>query len=452
MNSLPLASPSSNPLVNSVSRLLEHVMRQQVLGGVPEVERIKEWIEQRQVATLAEFRPTELREVARLCLDMVAGYPGEVVALLWNGEVAEAAKELIRGMRQSETPDVQEKASALAQAVLDAGHEMNVDSTEWPLGVSRLLHGRWVASKDYAAEKGAKFNGVSLKGGLEVFRSAQVPFLSKSTVKSTDNFSEGVLDEDGKPLERRHLLEASWDDRKRFLEQVNQKTLSNGYEALDKRCADAERRPGEHAVQCTPESFGRLLAHVASRIPPGQGQAFKLSFRLAGNFGEVRDRVVFLEKTPEKGPMALKVWLYDPEVTGDMCHLRVLPEKLASLSFHDFDLRREFMPGSVILLNLILDDLNWAVILWHATEQARQKPSEILRHDMHHGLRAASESLQTVRVQLSKVKQRKIDCTEVLENGLGMVHKGLDKVKLREFLSFDFDWKSIGLFELVRVC
>lgn len=368
MNSLPLTLPQGNlPPINLndvVVQLMMQGVKEMMRGGVSEVEMLKGWIVQGNVADLAEHLPTERGEVAQLCLDMVEGHPKEVTVLLWNGGIAAEAMELMREMERSDAPDAQRKALALAQAVLDAGHEMDVDSTAWPAGVSELLQERQNARQDYAAQQIAKFDGVSLKGGLEVFRSAEVPFLSKSKDKSTENFSDGVLEASGRYLvERGHLLEAIKDDRKTFLEQINLRKVSFGYEAIEKRCVDAKRLRGELAVQCTPESFGQLLAHMASRIPPGKSQTFDLSFSLAGDFGNVRDMVVFLEKTSEKGHMALKVSLYDPEVTGDMSHLRVLPEELAKLSFHDFDLRRAFKPGSVELLNLMQDDWDLAISL-----------------------------------------------------------------------------------------
>ena len=368
MNPVPLTSPQGNlppiNLTDVVVQLMMQGVKEMMRGGVSEVEMLKDCIVQGKVADLAEHLPTKLGEVAQLCLDMVGRHPKEVTVLLWNGGVAAEAMKLLREMAQSDAPDAQKKALALAQAILDAGHEMDVDSTAWPAGVSELLQERQKARQDYAAHQVAKFDGVSLKGGLEVFRSAEVPFLSKSTDKSTENFSNGVLEESGKYLvERGHLLEAIKDDRKKFLEQINLRKVSFGFDAIEKRCVDAKRLRGELAVQCTPESFGQLLAHMASRIPPGKNQTFDLSFSLAGDFGKVRDMVVFLEKTSEKGPMALKVSLYDPEVTGDMSHLRVLPEELAKLSFHDFDLRRAFKPGSVELLNLMQDDWDLAISL-----------------------------------------------------------------------------------------
>lgn len=367
MNSLPLTLPQGNlPPINLNDFVVQFVkkgMQKMMRGGVSEVEMLKGWIVQGNVADLAEHLPTEHGKVAQLCLDMVEGHPKEVMVLLWDREVVAEAMKLMREMGRSDAPDAQKKAFALAQAVLDVGHEMDVTSSAWPAGVSELLQERRKASQDYSAHQAAKFDGVSLKGGLVIFRSAEVPFLSKRTGKSTENFSDGVMDESGKLLERRHLLEAVKDDRKIFLEQINLRKVSFAYEALETRCVNAQRLRAELAVQCTPESFGQLLAHMASRIPPGKSQAFDLSFSLAGDFGNVRDMVVFLEKTSEKGPMALKVSLYDAEVTGDMSHLRVLPEELVKLSFHDFDLRRAFKPGSIDLLNLMQDDWDLAISL-----------------------------------------------------------------------------------------
>lgn len=359
------SSTQGNPSHSiNLNDIVARLMQQGLRGDVPEVDCLKEWIVKGNVADLAEHRPVKPGEVAGLCLDMVEQYPKEVAVLLWHGGVAAEALKRMREMAQSDEPDAQKKALALVQAVLDAGHEVDLHSGPWTSGVNELLQERHKAREDYATQQVAKFSGVSHKSGLEVFRSAKEPFFSISTGKSTDNFSDGVRDESGRQLERRHLVEAAKDDRRQFLEQVNQKrAVSLGLETLEKRCGDAKRLRGELAVQCAPESFGQLLAHMASRISPGKSQAFELSFSLAGDFGNIRDMVVFLEKTSEKGPMALKVSLYDPEATGDMSHMRVLPEELAKLSFHDFDLRRAFKPGSVDLLNLMQDDWDLAISL-----------------------------------------------------------------------------------------
>lgn len=367
MNSNPTLSKGNPSPINFNDiflQLVQQGMKNMMRGDASETEMLRGWIEKRNVADLVEHRPTKPREVAQLCLDMVEKYPKEVTVLLWNAEVAGEAGALVRLMAPCDAPDAQSKALALAQALLDAGHGMEMSDTAWPVGVSDLLKERRTAHDDYLIQKTTKFQEGLLKGGLQVFHSASLPFLSKSTNKSVENFSEGVLDEAGKRLERRHLLEASKDDRKLFLEQVNQKrTVSLSLETLENRCVNAKRLRGELAVQCAPESFGQLLAHMASRIPPGKQQAFDLSFSLAGDFGNVCDMVVFVEKTSEKEPMAIKVSLYDPEVTGDMSHMRALPEELAKLSFHDFDLRRAFKPGSVDLLNLMQDDWDLAISL-----------------------------------------------------------------------------------------
>ncbi len=112
----------------------------------------------------------------------------------------------------------------------------------------------------------------------------------------------------------------------------------------------------EQAVQCAPDQLGALLAQLASLVAPGKNRSFALSFSPEGEFNDVHHMMVFLEKSLEKGAMALKVSVYDPELSGDTSHLRVLPEHLVQLSFHDFDLRHAFHPGTVDILNLMLDD------------------------------------------------------------------------------------------------
>jgi hypothetical protein len=232
---------------------------------------------------------------------------------------------------------------------------MDAKSPEWPPCVFNLLQERSGAFHDYWKTKLEKFKNAPTKGGIEVFSSEGKPFLSLSGKKTTENLS-GNLGAEGEKLRSWHLAEAAKDDRKDCLKKLNQRVAPLDYAVLESRCQMARRVRNEQAVQCAPDQLGALLAQLASLVAPGKNRSFALSFSPEGEFNDVHHMTVFLEKSLEKGVMALKVSLYDPELSGDTSHLRVLPEHLVQLSFHDFDLRHAFHPGTVDILNLMLDD------------------------------------------------------------------------------------------------
>jgi hypothetical protein len=86
--------------------------RVEMLKGASEMVRIKEWIDTKAVAKLAEYPPANPREVAKLCLYMATSSPDEVTVLLWNGKVAEAAMELMQEISLGETPETRSAGRA----------------------------------------------------------------------------------------------------------------------------------------------------------------------------------------------------------------------------------------------------------------------------------------------------------------------------------------------------
>lgn len=355
MNSFPI--PHEQHQLLALANILVQLPQQDapVFGA----DGLKELIQQKKLAELAEFQTFAYEHVSELCLEMVEQHPDEVTVLLWDKELAEECKELLCDAALYGIVMTDTQAEALARAILNAGHELDVNNAEWPPCVHKLLQERAASFSLYWDSKREKFKDAPSKGGLTVFPSSGRPFLSLSDKKSTENLT-GQLGENGKKLEGRHLAEAIKDGRTVILDQINQRVAPLDHATLENRCQMARRVRNEQAVQCAPDQLGALLAQLASLVAPGKNRSFALSFSPEGAFNDVHHMTVFLEKSLEKGVMALKVSLYDPELSGDTSHLRVLPEHLVQLSFHDFDLRHAFHPGTVDILNLMLDDARLA--------------------------------------------------------------------------------------------
>ena len=308
-----------------------------------------------QVAALVRYPAENPGDTAKVCLDMAKAHPHEVTVLLWKEAVAREAMELLRHAEETHVPE--DASEALARALLNAGHGLAVDSPQWPVGVRDLLQKRKKANADYWASKLRKFEDHPVKNGIPCFKARGAPFLSRSEQKSALN-QNMKLGEKGKKFVCAHLAEAIRDDPKAFLERISQRDVSFlDHAELHRRYLETKHHGGPTSVQFTSENFGKLLARVASLVQPGERCSFSVCYahididtcwpyekylaRAHKTLVTGHSMRVFLERASEsrfdEDSMGLKVSLYEPNVTGDMTHLRVLPEHLKRLSFRQFD-------------------------------------------------------------------------------------------------------------------
>lgn len=318
----------------------------------PDLETL---IVERQLAALARYPADKPRDTALVCLDMARTHPQEVSVLLWKPEVAREAMALLRHAQDTSTPE--DTMVALAHALLQAGHSLT--GRAWPASVLELLQNRKKANADYWASKVQKFRGQPPKDGLPCFMERGLPFLSLSKQKSAVNLNTR-LGAVGKRLVCKHLAMAIQDNPKAFLTRISQRDVSFlDRAALGLRHQESRSRVGLSSVLFTPENFGGLLVRVACGVPWGAVHSFGVSYcqpdvntfwpfdersRASKRFATGHAMRVFLEKSSkgplgDADPMGLKVSFYEPNVTGDMTHLRVLPEHLAKLSLRPFDRR-----------------------------------------------------------------------------------------------------------------
>jgi hypothetical protein len=81
---------------------------------------LKDLIEQKKVAELAEFESFDHESVVQVCLETVEQNPDEVTVLLWNKELAQMCMQLLRKMGQTGDGMTETQAEALARAILNA--------------------------------------------------------------------------------------------------------------------------------------------------------------------------------------------------------------------------------------------------------------------------------------------------------------------------------------------
>jgi len=337
-----------------------------------EAPDLKTLIEQGQVAALVRYPADNPGDTARVCLDVAKAHPHEVTVLLWKEAVAREAMELLRHAEETHVPE--DVSEALARALLNAGHGLAVDSQQWPAGVRDLLQKRKKANADYWASKLRKFEDHPVKNGIPCFKARGAPFLSRSEQKSALN-QNMKLGEKGKKFVCGLLAEGVRDDPKAFLKRISQRDVSIlDHAELHRRYLETKNHGGSTSVQFTSGNFGKLLARVASRVRPGERCSFGVCYarinidtcwpyekylaRANKKLATGHSMRVFLERASEsrfdEDSMGLKVSLYEPNLTGDMTHLRVLPEHLKRLSFRQFDTHH--MSDSVDVLSLDIGD------------------------------------------------------------------------------------------------
>lgn len=141
---------------------------------------------------------------------------------------------------------------------------------------------------------------------------------------------------------------------KRVLREISQMDWQSprsdrlSYGALEKQFRQGKFAP---AINFSPELFGCLLCKLLplSRDVP---RSFGVSWSFSHGGHAMR---VFLERSTT-APFWVKVGLYEPNVSGDVSHLKVLPEELHRLNFHDFDKRQVCKSNGVSVLFLQVNE------------------------------------------------------------------------------------------------
>lgn len=286
---------------------------------------------------------------------MVQSHPEEVRVLLWNPKTAEHAMAMLRDEARDLAPDT---AVALARELLNAGKRMDKNEPNWPDAVRDLLRQREDASATYWRVKAKKFEPKPAKGLQRAFRE-RLPFYSFSEAKSVQNFN-GKLGQEGQKYVCAHLAEAVKDDPKTFLKRISLQDVSwLNHARLRERRRELRHVRGRRTVPFTPENFGRLLVRVAGLVRPDETRSFAVYYVTAIRDAHGHGMRVFLKKgfsstSPRQlgeHAMDLKVSFYDPNVTGDMKHLRVWPEDLETMPLEVFTDDRTSK-----VLGLALDD------------------------------------------------------------------------------------------------
>lgn len=335
-------------------------------GTDTESAKLTELVEGGRVADLARFQCQSPEAVARLCLQMAISHPREVTVLLWHADVAQSASCLLKQTDSNEEGEA--FIYALAQCLLNAGHSLYLspEFASFPTTVKNLLQERKSAYEDYwSSRPKVKRNGL------------WQAFLYSNEAYSDQCVNGKIVAQPGSPIENltgasaltfycRHFAQAMRTGGKEFLKKISRGDTSGlDYHALERAHFVSQLERGNRSVQFDASSFGRLLVRVAAQLSAGQTASYSVGFLKSKSDGLGHEmRLIMKKDAPDqigrKSPvhLNLKIYLYDPNVTGNVRHLRVLPEHLSQLSFEHF-----VHPGvdidcdwGVDVLSLELDD------------------------------------------------------------------------------------------------
>jgi len=266
---------------------------------------------------LAMVGDEECSQVAHLCLQHAGAHPEAVKRMVYmNENVRDEAFKLLRVDVQCDP----EQRMALALCILDAGYALPGELLAPE--VASMLVERTRAETEYWGEMRDKHGASDGK-----------PFFYQDTKYSRSNLNGKLssLADPGNLFWCRHMETAAAENTKAYLQNISKpipdvRTLN--YQALD---ASEKLSRAAPTINFSPSFLGKLLVRLALDAKLGETRSFRVGWLAAGDGHGMR---IFLEKTRDG---FFKVGLYEPNVSGNISHLKVLPEKLANLKFDDFD-------------------------------------------------------------------------------------------------------------------
>lgn len=312
---------------------------------------------------LVRWRLRDPEGVARLCLDHCLRHPRAVQLLLIRPELARHAVALL-GSHATTHPEAVEK---LALLLVDAGHVID-ERTEAllpPQARAHLKHRR-EASALYWDEKREKHHGERKYLGvldgetrhLPRFIARGLPFFSMDPRKSAVNLN-GKLGDEPRVYWCRHLVSAlhGAEHPKEFLRSISAGRVQDlDWHGLEHAC-EKSGYEGETSIQFSRHNLGRLLVDIGMLRSMAR-HSYEIDYLFDGHHTVGHSMLITVERTLGENSLdvmrgeGMKVSFYEPNITGDMAHLRVLPEELTGLSMDDFDVAGTCSGSEVLSMDL----------------------------------------------------------------------------------------------------
>lgn len=321
-------------------------------------------------------------QAAELCLERAADQPQKVSVLLEAlPAVAHAVMDLLPVVGNPE-------ALQLAQALLDAGYPIERHD-KLPENVTQLLDNRREQREQLWQAKQGKYERQKKNGGDRVGapyeRHPGQPYLSLNPKYSPIN-RNGELKAHGSVLWCRHLELALSGDHAKDVKVKLRKLSKGDVDWVDQKTVlEADKGPTDNHQNLTQvvfsrKNFGRVLATLSSLLAPGKEYSFSIGFDSSTIPDNGHAMRVFLQR--DDSPF-LRVSVYEPNVTGDRMHMRVLPEELQGLHFDQFDSLKTCKEAGAEVLSMDVRD----------TELAKQLMGRWIEPDITHQQLAFRQAL-----------------------------------------------------------
>lgn len=365
-----------NPQLPLSSFPIQHdVVSTNTLTNSGQQDRWAQWFQEGNLVALERTVPddSESKALAWLCLQNSETRPHAVDAVLFaHKSVRLQSHELFQAGRADD-----HLQRSLAQRLLNAGFPFKCEDLS--SAVMELVQERLAWRETYWKGKVDQYKNVKdceelVPGPMKhggFFYGVGRPYFHFSPDYQTFNVNCRIEGGERIPLECRHLEllvqrplkeggsegefkpeKALWN--KDFLREIsrvdrNVPRLNRlSYWALE---AEYKKNRFAPTINFSPEHFGVLLRKLLSL-----SRDLPCSFGVGWWFSRGGHAMrVFMERSTT-APFWVKVGLYEPNVSGDVSHLKVLPEDLCRLDFHDFDKLKMCEAYGVSVLSLKVDD------------------------------------------------------------------------------------------------
>jgi hypothetical protein len=264
---------------------------------------------------------------------------------------------------KAEPPRDADQQSGLARCMLDAGYPIPLDNDLAP-AVALVVQRRDEWEEHHWAAQAEKFSDhLELyfgKGLPHFYVGAEYSIRDLNGWLSPEGIAPGVGNPVCKQLQKAtdgsFMIGARKFSKKEFLRLPLEKgtnVVPLDTEQLTR--ADDDEIAATFGINFQQETFGALLRELWRDLPVGQERSFRVGFR--HHEGHVMR--VFLKHEPpsEKYPHgAASVQVYEPGVTRNIIHEKVLPERLPYLQFEQFDPKQMLAKTGVKILNIRVTD------------------------------------------------------------------------------------------------
>lgn len=370
-------------------------------AGTPRSDKqpdLRALMKARNIATLSGMQVQHPEEAALLCLKLALSHPESVVALLWDPDIAKAAKRLLAEDHQNRQAQAQQEM--LARLLLEAGHH---PGSGLSANVQEALLNRKKQADDYLAQRNVRHHGFSWVPGDEPARKYRpgqpCPYraLPKESMLDRNGTVDGAWCRHMSLVVLSEFQSQNPQNFKNHLRHIAEGRVSFNTAELERQHERNMSESRHRRVQFTPENFGRVLVKLFAGMRPGDRSAHPVGWWMPANLqGAGHVMCVLLEKA-EDG--LNKVWLYDPSVSGNAMHVRELPEVLQHRPIADFD-TLSYIEGDTEVLSMDIGDERlakaWAgqfVARFHEPQMASfmQALAHGTVHEMHAAMRALGD-------------------------------------------------------------